>query len=307
MHQLGFASAILPDLTFEEVVKFATKTGYQCVEVMCWPMGKASRRYAGVTHIDLDAFDITQEKEIHAILERENITISALGYYPNPMDSDNEKATFYQNHIKKLMDVSSKLNVGKINTFIGRDQLLNEEENLKKFEEIWTPIIQYAEDKNVQVGIENCPMYFTYDEWPKGQNLAYSPAIWERMFEMIPSKNLGLNYDPSHLLWMQMDYLKPIYDFADRIFHVHIKDAKLHKDKLNKVGVLANPLEFHTPKLPGLGDIKWGHYLSALHDVGYTGPICVEVEDKAFEGSLENRQKALIQSFNYLKQFFPII
>ncbi len=306
MLQLGFASAILPDLNFDEMIHFASKTGYQCVEVMCWPVGKANRRYAGVTHLDLDTFTAETEKSIHTTLKKESVTISALGYYPNPMDTDEEKATFYQNHIKKLIEVSHQLGVNKINTFIGRDQLLNEEKNLEKFEKLWTPIIKYAEDKKVQVGIENCPMYFTYDEWPKGQNLAYSPAIWEEMFKRIPSTSLGLNYDPSHLLWMQMDYLKPIYDFADRIFHVHIKDAKLHKDKLNKVGILANPLEFHTPKLPGLGDINWGSYLSALLDVGYKGPVCVEVEDKAFEGSLENRKRALIQSFNFLKQFFPL-
>ncbi len=306
MMQLGFASAILPDLSLEQVFDIAAKIGYQCVEVMCWPLGKANRRYAGVTHIDLDQLKDVQHTEIVSLTQQKGINISALGYYPNPMDADEEKAAFYQNHLKKLIRAANELGIGQINTFIGRDQLMNEEKNLEKFEKIWTPLVKYAEEQQVKIGIENCPMYFTYDEWPKGQNLAYSPALWRKMFERIPSAFLGLNYDPSHLLWMQMDYLLPIYEFAERIFHVHIKDAKLHREKLNQVGVLANPLEFHTPKLPGLGDIQWGHYLSALHDVGYQGAVCVEVEDKAYEGSLEHRKLALVQSFNYLKQFFPL-
>ena len=146
-------------------------------------------------------------------------------------------------------------------------------------------------------------MYFSNDEWPKGQNIAYSPAVWRQLFEIINSANFGLNYDPSHLLWMQMDYIKPIYEFQERIFHVHIKDARVYKDKLDDYGVLANPLKFHSPKLPGLGDVDWGAYFSALNDIGYNGPACIEVEDKTYENSLADRKKALIQSITYLKNF----
>ena len=123
------------------------------------------------------------------------------------------------------------------------------------------------------------------------------------MFETIPSANFGLNYDPSHLLWMQMDYIRPIYDFKDRLFHVHIKDAKVYRDKLARVGILATPLEYHSPKLPGLGDIDWGAFFSALADVRYKGPLVIEVEDKAYEDSLESRKSAIRQSRDYVSAY----
>lgn len=303
MMQLGFVSAILPDQDFETVIDFAAEHDYAFVEVMCWPKGKAERRYAGVTHIDVADLSEDRIAHLHSYLQERKVGISGLGYYPNPMDADAEKAQVYLDHLKTLIQGAKRLGIGTVNTFIGREQHKSVEENLDKFAEVWPPIIQYAEDHGIRIGIENCPMYFTLDEWPEGKNLAYSPAIWRQMFEIVPSPNFGLNYDPSHLLWMQMDYIKPIYEFADRLVHVHVKDAKVYPDKLNEVGILAHPLQFHSPKLPGLGDIDWGAFFSALHDVRYKGPVCVEVEDKAFEGSLEGRQQALVQSRNYLKQF----
>ncbi|HRH61628.1 MAG TPA: sugar phosphate isomerase/epimerase, partial [Chitinophagaceae bacterium] len=160
-----------------------------------------------------------------------------------------------------------------------------------------------AEDNGIKIGIENCPMYFTKDEWPGGKNLAISPAVWDRMFEAIPSKSFGLNYDPSHLVWQQMDYVQPLYDYKERIHHVHLKDAKLYKNKLNKVGIMAHPLEYHSPKLPGLGDVNWSNFFTALTDIKYKGPVCIEVEDKAFEGSEENIRTAILTARNYLRQY----
>jgi len=155
----------------------------------------------------------------------------------------------------------------------------------------------------VKVGIENCPMLFTMNEWPGGDNLASSPAIWRQMFDEIKSEYFGLNYDPSHLLWMQMDYVRPIYEFRSKLFHIHLKDAKVFREKLNDAGIMATPLEFHSPKLPGLGDIDWGKFVSALTDIRYNGPACIEVEDKAFENSLADRKHSLVLSKRYLKQY----
>jgi sugar phosphate isomerase/epimerase len=179
------------------------------------------------------------------------------------------------------------------------------EDNFARFREVWPEIIKFAEKQNVKVCIENCPMFFTDDEWPGGKNLAISPAIWRRMFETIPSRHFGLNYDPSHMVWQFMDYIKPIYEFKERIFHVHLKDVKVHPYRLSDVGIMANPLEFHSPKLPGLGDVNWGHFFSALMDIGYDGPACVEVEDRAYEVTLELRKKSLVQSRVFLSQFLP--
>jgi sugar phosphate isomerase/epimerase len=260
----GFVSAILAEQTFEEVISFAAQTGYSCVEIMCWPMGKAERRYAGVTHIDVADLSKKKIDEIHNTLEQKCVTISGLGYYPNPLEANKKNADRYVAHIKKVIDAAGRLGLENVNTFIGRDHLSSVEDNFRRFRKVWPGIVKYAEKRGVKIGIENCPMFFTNDEWPGGKNLASSPAIWRRMFEEIPSDNFGLNYDPSHLVWQFMDYIRPIYEFKERIFHIHIKDAKLMREKLNDVGILATPLSFHSPKLPGLGDVDWGKFFSAL-------------------------------------------
>lgn len=303
MMKLGFVSAILAEQTFEKVISFAGQAGYSCVEIMCWPVGKAERRYAGVTHID--AADLSKKRidEIHNTLEKNGVTISGLGYYPNPLEDNKKNASRYITHIKKVIDASGRLGIGNVNTFIGKDHKSSVEDNFKRFRKVWPGIIKYAEKRKVKIGIENCPMFFSDDEWPGGKNLASSPAIWRRMFKEIPSKYFGLNYDPSHLVWQFMDYIKPIYEFKNRIFHVHIKDAKLMREKLNDVGILATPLSFHSPKLPGLGDVDWGKFFSALTDIGYNGSACVEVEDRSYEGSLQMRKQSLVQSREYLRQF----
>jgi sugar phosphate isomerase/epimerase len=306
MIKLGFLSAILADQTFEQVISFAAATGDSCVEIMCWPVGKAERRYAGVTHINVGELTKKKIDEIQNLLKDKGVAVSALGYYPNPLEPDKKKAGSYVSHLKKVVDAAPKLGLKNVNTFIGRDHTASIEENFKRFRQVWPPIVRHAEKRGVKIGIENCPMFFTDDEWPGGKNLASSPAIWRRMFKEIPSENFGLNYDPSHLVWQFMDYVKPIYEFRNRIFHVHIKDAKVMRDQLDDVGVLATPLSFHRPKLPGLGDVDWGRFFSALTDIGYKGAACVEVEDRSYEGSLKVRKQSLVQSREYVKQFLPL-
>ena len=301
--QLGFVSAIFPELSLQDLIDYAAEEGYKCIEVCCWPMGKAERRYAGVTHIDVDTLDAEQAALINSYLVNMGVEISGLGYYPNPLDPDEEKSNFYVSHIKKVIDASALLGVNEINTFIGRDKNKSVDENFERFRIVWKPLIEYAEERKVKVGIENCPMIFTNDEWPGGNNLATTPRIWRRMFSEINSDFFGLNYDPSHLLWQQMDYVKPLYEFREKLFHVHLKDARVHRDKLNEAGIMAPPLEFHSPKLPGLGDIDWSAFVSALNDIRYDGPVCVEVEDKTFEKSLDDRKNALVLTRRFLTQY----
>lgn len=301
--KLGFVSAILAHQSFEEVIAFAAEKGFSCVEIMCWPKGKAERRYAGVTHIDAAKLADGTVKQIQAVLSKYKVAISGLGYYPNPLDPDEEKRKFYGEHIKKVISACKTLGVGVMNTFIGRDPVKNSDDNFDMFKRVWPDIVRHAESNKVKIGIENCPMFFSADEWPGGKNLAHTPAMWRRMFAEITSDYFGLNYDPSHLLWQQIDYVRPVYEFKDKIFHVHLKDAKVYRDKLNEVGILATPLEFHAPKLPGLGDIDWGKFISALTDIRYTGSACIEVEDRACEDSPESIRRSLTQSRDYLRQF----
>ncbi|MDD3252775.1 MAG: sugar phosphate isomerase/epimerase [Lachnospiraceae bacterium] len=301
--KLGLVSAILDWMTFEEMIDTISGLGYECVEVACWPNGKAERRYAGVSHIDVDELDDQKAVYINEYCKAHNVEISALAFYPNTMDGNLEKRNANIEHLKKVILASEKLGVGMVTTFIGRDHTKSVEENMKLFGEIWPDIIRFAEAHKVKVAIENCPMLFDETQWPGGQNLATTPKIWRQMFSLIPSDYFGLNYDPSHFVWQMMDYLKPMYEFKDKIFHVHYKDIKLFKDKLDEVGTMAYPLEYMAPKLPGLGDVDWSKYVSALTDIGYQGYTCVEVEDRSFEATHEDVIKSLVLSKRYMEQF----
>jgi sugar phosphate isomerase/epimerase len=303
--QLGFVSAILGDQSLEQVMSFAADAGYDCVELMCWPVSKAERRYAGVTHVDVTEFDEAACRRVQEIVQFTGVAISGLGYYPNPLTPDARDASAAAEHIRKVISAAARLGIGRMNTFIGRDWTQSVEANWPRFLETWRPIIAHAEQQGVKVGIENCPMLFSKDEWPGGKNLAVSPRIWRRMFADIPSDHFGLNYDPSHMIWQHMDYVAPIREFANRLFHVHAKDVRIDREKLDDVGILAHPHDYHTPKLPGLGDVNWGRFFSALTDAGYHGPVCVEVEDRAYEGPLELRQASLRQSATFLRNFIP--
>lgn len=301
--KLGLVTAICEEMSFEEVVDFAAEHHLDCIEVACWPDYGAKRRYAGVSHIDVA--HLTEEKAsyIKDYCKQRNVEISSLAYYPNTLEPDLEKRQAYIGHLYQLIDASAMLGVYLITTFIGRDPKKNVDENLELVKEVWPPILRYAEEKGVRIGIENCPMLFTADEWPGGQNLMTTPAIWRKVFKLLDSPNLGLNYDPSHFVWQQMDYIKPIYEFKEKIFHVHYKDIKVYREKLDDVGIMATPLEYMSPKLPGLGDVDWGKYVSALTDIGYNGYSCIEIEDKAFENSMEDAKKAILLSTTYLRNY----
>ncbi|MHB8953822.1 MAG: sugar phosphate isomerase/epimerase family protein [Pirellulaceae bacterium] len=303
--KLGFVTAILPDLSLSEILEFAASEAYACVEVMCWPPSKAERRYAGVTHIDVVNFAPEDAQRIQALVAKTGVTISALGYYPNPLAPDPEEAGVYVEHIKKVILASEMLGLGQMNTFVGRDWTRSVDDNWPRFLATWKPLVEFAADHGVRIGIENCPMLFSFDEWPGGKNLATSPAIWRRMFADIPHQNFGLNYDPSHMVWQQMDYLAPLREFKDRIFHVHAKDVRIDRHRLDDVGILALPTQYHVPKLPGMGEVNWGKFCSVLSDTGYRGAVCVEVEDRAYEESLERRKASLTQSRVFLRNFIP--
>jgi sugar phosphate isomerase/epimerase len=299
--QLGFVSAILPDLSLEEVFAFASEQKFACVELMCWPAGKAERRYAGVTHIDVSNFTTSEAAEIRLLAARYNVDISGLGYYPNPLSADQAEREVFAEHLKKVIVASDLLGVNVVNTFVGRDPQKSVDAQWGDFEAVWKPLVVFAESRNVNIGIENCPMLFSGDEWPGGKNLAVSPEIWARMFHSIPSERFGLNFDPSHLLWQHIDYVRCIREFGHKFVHVHAKDEKIDSELLYRCGVMG--LGWHTPKLPGLGSVNWGAFFSALSDMRYGGAVCIEVEDRAYEGNLENRKRALRQSQRYLAQF----
>lgn len=303
MIKFGLLTAILEDWDYKEMIDTVSDIGYECVEVACWPKGKGERRYAGTSHIDTENLDKAGAEEILSYAAQHDVELSSLAYYPNTLDGDLDKRNANISHLHSVIDASALLGVNMVTTFIGRDQTRNVDENLSIVKAVWPEILDHAKEKGVRIAIENCPMLFGPDQWPGGQNLFYSPDIWRKVFDVLPYDNLGINFDPSHFVWQQLDYIKAIYEFRDKMFHIHFKDIKLKKDKLSEAGVLAYPLDYMVPKLPGLGDVDWGAFVSALTDIGYSGYAVAEIEDKAYEGSREDVIRSLKQTYSYLRNF----
>ena len=301
--KLGFVSALLPDLPLQGVIALAAAEGFSTVELMSWPVGKADRKFAGVTHVDATSFSAAAAQDVLALTQKHGIAISALGYYPNLLDPNEAVANQCAEHLLQVILAAAQLGLNTVNTFVGRDWTRSVDDNWPRFLKVWRPLIQFATDHGVRIGIENCPMFFTQDEWPGGKNLATSPAIWRRMFNDINSPNFGLNYDPSHFALQFMDTAAPLREFRERIFHVHAKDIQIHHDRLNEVGAFACPAQWHQPRIPGYGEIDWARFMAALTATGYDGPVCIEVEDDTFGKTLEGRKRALRVARNILAPF----
>jgi sugar phosphate isomerase/epimerase len=284
--KLGLMTAALPSLALPELAEWAAGSGFGMLEIACWPVGKKDRRYGGVSHIDVATLDAAGAKQIRGMLTGFGLDISSLGYYPNPLHPDQAHRDEVIGHLKRVIDAAALLEVGIVGTFVGADQHKGADANLEEFARVWPPIVRYAGERGVKIAIENCPMLWP-DTWPGGSNVAYSPAIWRRMFEIIPDDNFGLNYDPSHLIWQFIDEVRPIAEFRERIFHVHAKDLEIDRELLYQDGVLGCGFRWEIPRLPGLGEVRWGRFMAALYAAGYDYVVSIEHEDRAFEGTEE--------------------
>ena len=299
--KLGFLTAAFPQLSLDEVAAWAASEGFQTLEVACWPTaGAEQRRYAGVTHIDVDSFD---PGEVRDVLDRHGLEISALAYYPNNLHPDEGHRREVNDHLRKVVDAAQRLEVPTVCTFVGNDKDRPLPENLERFREIWPPLVRHAADRGIRIAIENCPMIFSYDEWPGGNNLAWSPAIWEEMFAAVPDEGFGLNLDPSHLVWLMIDYERAVYDFAGRIFHVHAKDLEIRHDGLYRHGTFSAGIGWQVPRLPGLGEVDWSRFLAALYGVGYDSVVSIEHEDQRFEGSEELVKRGFLLAREVLRPY----
>ena len=302
--KLGFFTAALPGNTLEQAAKWGAESGFQAIEIACWPLEKATRRYAGVTHINVTELDRAQAKEIRAMLDGYGLTVSSLGYYPNPLHPDPEHRETVIAHLKKVIEAAEMLEVPIVGTFIGKDKDKTVPQNLEAYAKIWPPIVKFAKGHGVQIAIENCPMIFSYDEWPGGNNLASTPAIWRKMWEIIPDDNFGLNLDPSHLILQMIDYERVVREFKAKIFHVHAKDLHIDWEGVYNHGVLSQGMGWQIPRLPGLGDMNWGKFFAALTAVGYDYVVSIEHEDRAFEGDEELIKRGFYLSRDVLKPYF---
>jgi sugar phosphate isomerase/epimerase len=294
-------TAAFPDLSLDQVAEWTSAEGFEMLEVACWPSaGGEKRRYAGVSHVDVDALDADA---VHATLERSGLDISSLAYYPNNLHPDVEVRTEANEHLKKVVDAAAALGVGIVGTFVGRDKDRSLAENFDVFREVWPPLVEYAGERGVTIAIENCPMIFSGDEWPGGTNLAYAPAIWDEMFSIIPSENFGLNLDPSHLVWLQIDYERVVRDYASRIVHVHAKDLEIDRDGLYRNGTLSSGIGWQVPRLPGLGEVRWNRFIAALYGAGYDYVVSIEHEDRMFEGTEELVKRGFLIARDTLRPY----
>ncbi len=297
--KLGLLTAAFPDLNLERVAVWAASEGFEALEVACWPSaGGEGRRYAGVGHIAVERLDAA---EVLGVFDRYSLAISALAYYPNNLHPDDAHREEVHGHLRKVIDAAQALGVGIVCTFVGNDKDRPLPENLRRFGEIWPPLVDYAGERGVRIAIENCPMIFSWDEWPGGNNLAWSPAIWEEMFEAIPASNFGLNLDPSHLVWLMIDYERAVHDFAERIFHVHAKDLEIRRDGLYRHGSFSGGIGWQVPRLPGLGEVDWPRFVGALYAVGYDHVVSIEHEDRRLEGDEELVKRGFLIARNALR------
>jgi sugar phosphate isomerase/epimerase len=301
--KLGFLTAALPDNTLEQAAKWGAESGFQAIEIACWPLQKATRRYAGVTHIDVNDLDKTKAKEICNMLDSYGLQVSSLAYYPNPLHPDAEHRDTVISHLKKVIEGAALLGVPIVGTFIGKDKNKTVPQNLEDYARIWPPIVQFAKDHDVKIAIENCPMIFSYDEWPGGNNLATTPAIWRKMWEIIPDDNFGLNLDPSHLILQMIDYERVIREFSSKIFHVHAKDLHIDREGLYDHGILSQGMGWQIPRLPGLGDIDWAKFFATLTAARYDYVVSIEHEDRVFEGEEELIKRGFYLARDVLKPF----
>jgi sugar phosphate isomerase/epimerase len=301
--KLGILTAPFGDQTLEDVARWAQGAGFEALEIACWPAsGGAARRYAGTSHIDVTKLTTASGKEIVDALAGRGLTISALGYYPNPLHPDLGHRAEVIGHLKAVIKGASLMGLGLVNTFLGGDAARSVDANWQEALKVWPDIIAYAQDHGVRVAFENCPMIFSADEWPGGHNIAYSPQVWRRIFGAWGDK-VGMNYDPSHLVWQMIDQGRFIREFGPHIVHVHAKDLLIDRDGLYERGILSAGMGWQVPRMPGLGEVDWPVVFSNLYRVGYDGPVIIEHEDRQFEGTREKVHRGFYLARDVLRPF----
>jgi sugar phosphate isomerase/epimerase len=300
--KLGLLTAPFPDTALDEVADWARSSGFEALEIACWPKTSgASRRYAGTSHIDVDV-SAAQARDIADELAGKGLAISGLGFYPNPLHPDRAHREAVIDHLKKVIVLASRMGVPLVNTFCGGDASKTVDANWEDAQKVWPAIIADAREHGVKLAFENCPMIFSYDEWPGGHNIAYSPYIWRRILEAWGG-DVGMNFDPSHLVWQMIDKERFIREFGPHMFHVHAKDLMIDHDGLYERGILSAGIGWQVPRMPGLGDIDWNRIFSGLYRAGYDGPVIIEHEDRRFEGTDEKVKRGFLLARDVLSPF----
>jgi sugar phosphate isomerase/epimerase len=301
--KLGILTAPFADTKLNDVADWAKSVGFEALEIACWPAGKGEgRRYAGTSHINVGGLSKSEATDIAASFKSKGIDVSGLGYYPNPLHSDAAHRDMVIGHLKKVITAAGLMGAKVVNTFVGGDRTLTLDQNWERALTIFPDIVKHARDNGVTLAFENCPMIFSKDEWPGGHNIAYNPKIWRRIFEAW-GDSVGMNYDPSHLVWQMIDNVRFIHEFGSRMVHVHAKDLAIDRDGLYENGIMSAGIGWQVPRMPGLGDIQWNEIFAGLYRAGYDGPVIIEHEDRTFEGADDKVKRGFLLARDVLRPF----
>ena len=305
--KIGFLTACLPQIGLEDLVAWAASSGFGALELAAWPQ-QSDRDYQA-RQIDAARFNRSDAERVKDLFARHKMKISAMAYYDNNLHPDPEKRKSYHAHLKKVIDTAEMLGVGLVGTFVGSRPDRTPAENMKEIGKEFRGLVKYAVDHRVKLMIENCPM----DHWVQfglPGNYAYSPELWDALFNEVPDRNFGLNIDPSHLYWLGIDHIRAVRDYADRIFHAHAKDTEILSDggyRYGNPGRQIDPQPWKSGwwryRMPGLGEIDWGRFITTLQEYGYDDVISIEHEDPVWEGSEEKVKTGLRLGRQHLSQF----
>ncbi len=305
--KIGFLSACLPQISLENLVKWAAKSGFKSLELAVWPV--ESMRDYQARQIDAANFSKDNAKKVKDLFNQYKLTISAMAYYDNNLHPDLKKRQSFIDHLKKVIDTAELLDVPLVGTFVGGRPDKSPAENIKEIGKVFRDILRYAGDKGVKIMIENCPMY-NWVQFGLPGNYAYSPELWDALFNEIPDDNFGLNFDPSHLYWLGIDTIQAVKDYSPKIFHAHAKDIEILPKGEYRYGIPGQQLQTEPWKsgwwryrMPGLGEIDWNSFISTLQECGYDQVLSIEHEDPVWEGSEEKIKTGLKLGLKHLAQY----
>lgn len=289
MH-IGFLTNCLRNRSLPEIIAWAGANGFSALELASWP------RESNAADPSLDVVGLDQHgaDELNALARQHNVTFSCLTYCPNTLDRDPAKREANIRHLHRVIDAARMLGVNTISTFVGRDETKKQSQNLAEMTRVFAPLLDYAGARNIRIGIENCPMPGWQFEGLAG-NVAYAPSIWDDMFSLLPHRNFGLNLDPSHLVWLGVNYYEIVPKYASRIFHTHAKDTEIFPDKRAYATILNAGWDgWWRYRLPGKGEIDWKRWASVLRASGYDGVLSIEHEDPEYEHTEKLVQEGLL-------------